>query len=988
MREDDPTQADPNLRLARSLCEQAAQHNQQAEFSTARSLYMQALVVLEPVVGSSHPDTARCLNGLGQVLMRQGDYDQARLLVERALSIRRRVLGPKHADTAESLHTLGELESDQGDFGTGLSLVEQAFSLRRQALGEAHPDTLESRTILALMLFHEGDPARAEELLLEARSLCQKNHGENHLSTARVLNALGRIWAADKTMRSRARSMYQRALVISEHLLGQTHPFTALVLNNLAALLADMRDYAAALPLLERSLAVHEWIYGPASWRTSFVLVNLADVHSQQEGAARSLLERTRLVRDLLERALIIRERAWGARHPETVACLRKLVAALGKLQQQGDEQALIDGPVLFPCLVAFERAAGSQQPAYRQMPGSSQDPDKAAQQLHRWVTTREAERTRAPVSAADQELLQAARDLVQQADDKDEQGDATAAIGLLQEALGLQEQVLGQRHLDHVKILQKLARVQARAGRYGAVRPLTQRIVDIHLHVLGLEHPMTGIALTELMTQAAFELGPAAALPLQEQILQSMEGALGPEDRLVKLARQAVRNFRELLGETAVAGSESGLVEQPRPLSERRENAVTGVRWSEQDPLAGLDDIRWHDLRHAYGPASEVPNLLRMLTSEDEEVRHSAWEDLYSCLCHQGDIYQATVQAVPFLLRLLDAPSLPGKYDLLVFLEAVASGTPWLTEDHPWMEETLASEGRDFQAEIEEAQLDAEAARAAVRDGLGTYLDCLQDSSAPVRQRAFALLCAFPECGDDVLPTLLNTLEGEPYPTARAHMVHHLGLFLASSPASADRAAGVDLFIHSLRPVEDRRLRFAAAVALANLEGDSVPPEAITILEEAVVEPRGLRPSSSGRSDEPAYLLELAVESACQALSCLSVEHRIPILVRLLERIAMPAHAHRVAVLLLDSTFLGRGRTLLFSGTPGATDEVVYYTSGPPTAAGATDERIYPKAGQPQDPTGLTPIQKQVLEAVLECQPLWRIRSNLLELYGLSGTI
>ena len=46
--------------------------------------------------------------------------------------------------------------------------------------------------------------------------------------------------------------------------------------------------------------------------------INLADLYSGREkyGAARTLLER----------ALIIRERAWGAQHPETVTCLRSVL--------------------------------------------------------------------------------------------------------------------------------------------------------------------------------------------------------------------------------------------------------------------------------------------------------------------------------------------------------------------------------------------------------------------------------------------------------------------------------------------------------------------------------------------------------------------------------------------------------------------------------------------------------------------------------------
>lgn len=36
----------------------------------------------------------------------------------------------------------------------------------------------------------------------------------------------------------------------------------------------------------------------------------------------------------------------------------------------------------------------------------------------------------------------------------------------------------------------------------------------------------------------------------------------------------------------------------------------------SERDVLAGLEEIRWEELERAYGPAADVPDLLRALRS------------------------------------------------------------------------------------------------------------------------------------------------------------------------------------------------------------------------------------------------------------------------------------------------------------------------------------------------------------------------------------
>lgn len=68
---------------------------------------------------------------------------------------------------------------------------------------------------------------------------------------------------------------------------------------------------------------------------------------------------------------------------------------------------------------------------------------------------------------------------------------------------------------------------------------------------------------------------------------------------------------------------------------------------------LAGLDDVAWASFEHAYGPATDVPDLLRDLASGAEEAAAAAVDELYSCIWHQGSVYPATLPAVPFLVKI-----------------------------------------------------------------------------------------------------------------------------------------------------------------------------------------------------------------------------------------------------------------------------------------------------------------------------------------------
>ncbi len=68
------------------------------------------------------------------------------------------------------------------------------------------------------------------------------------------------------------------------------------------------------------------------------------------------------------------------------------------------------------------------------------------------------------------------------------------------------------------------------------------------------------------------------------------------------------------------------------------------------------LDDPTWGELHHAYGPASDIPELLRQLSKDPSPAcAHNAepWFSLWSSLCHQHDVYSASYAALPHLVAI-----------------------------------------------------------------------------------------------------------------------------------------------------------------------------------------------------------------------------------------------------------------------------------------------------------------------------------------------
>jgi hypothetical protein len=119
---------------------------------------------------------------------------------------------------------------------------------------------------------------------------------------------------------------------------------------------------------------------------------------------------------------------------------------------------------------------------------------------------------------------------------------------------------------------------------------------------------------------------------------------------------------------------------------------------------LDGLDAVDWSALEHAYGAATDLPELLRQAATESAEEAEEALRELYGCIMHQGTVYPATAAAVPFLDIVLAAPAIPRIWSVPIphdspVVEAARRGLAHLAEtrpDHPAVP-VLAEAGVDL---------------------------------------------------------------------------------------------------------------------------------------------------------------------------------------------------------------------------------------------------------------------------------------------------
>jgi len=76
------------------------------------------------------------------------------------------------------------------------------------------------------------------------------------------------------------------------------------------------------------------------------------------------------------------------------------------------------------------------------------------------------------------------------------------------------------------------------------------------------------------------------------------------------------------------------------------------------------LDDPRWASLSHCYGSAADIPGLLQQLANDTGPRKggyeSEPWFSLWSSLCHQGDVFEASYAAVPHIVDIASKASAP----------------------------------------------------------------------------------------------------------------------------------------------------------------------------------------------------------------------------------------------------------------------------------------------------------------------------------------
>lgn len=229
---------------------------------------------------------------------------------------------------------------------------------------------------------------------------------------------------------------------------------------------------------------------------------------------------------------------------------------------------------------------------------------------------------------------------------------------------------------------------------------------------------------------------------------------------------------------------------------------------------LAGLDEVPWAALEHAYGPATDVPAQLRAVADRTGSV-HVFFGNLW----HQGTVYPATAPAVPFLVELAERGDPDVAAALLRLLASVARGVGYF-QVHGGL--SFGPPPDEVEAHVRAEFVHVGAAHAAVGAELERAAPFLTDPDPDVRAAAAGLLGAVAGVGARAVPFLVAALPREAHPDVRVAILDALGeLALSDAARNAWRLVPAEW----PAPVADRE-RAAALAVLADAAHRSPSPQ------------------------------------------------------------------------------------------------------------------------------------------------------------------
>lgn len=353
------------LKRAADLEDDAATLANTGKRDEALAAAKESLAIRERLLPADDPAVGSSLQTLGFVHYNRGEWAPAESAFSRALRIRRIAKDVDPADLADTMNNLGAVYMAEGLLREAEPLLTDALALQERlkapaaSLGGAYNS-------LGGLLRQRGDYMKARQQFVRAAELWEQAYGPEDARVGRVLNNLGLV-SQDLGDYAQAVINYRKSLAIQEK--AGDSPSLAAVLQNLASAMQEQGGLDDALPLYRRAIAMYERIGQGESAGAGQAISNLAVLSLLRKDYAAA--------GPLYQRALSIRQKALGPRHPDVATSLHAYAVFLnntGRLEEAVETQARAVDIAEENVALAIETGSDAQKERYLQLFSDSLD--------------------------------------------------------------------------------------------------------------------------------------------------------------------------------------------------------------------------------------------------------------------------------------------------------------------------------------------------------------------------------------------------------------------------------------------------------------------------------------------------------------------------------------------------------------------------------------------------------------------------------------
>src|SRR5262245_20673187 len=246
----------PEFEQTKAWVQEAKQHQQQGQYSSAETLLRRAL----ETTATEGRALIEVLNQLAGVLFLKADYAEAEKTAQRALDLNSQQRKRDELDDlkeAETLNTLAEILRARDRISEADATQRQTLAIFQSRLGKDHPSTLTIQENRASLLAQQG---RFREAVAISRRVLASREKRLEPDSPYLATTLSNLAGYEIALGNlvNVEPLYRRALAIRERTSGSNHPEVAVLLNNLAEHFRREGKYHEAEPLYRRPLQIQE----------------------------------------------------------------------------------------------------------------------------------------------------------------------------------------------------------------------------------------------------------------------------------------------------------------------------------------------------------------------------------------------------------------------------------------------------------------------------------------------------------------------------------------------------------------------------------------------------------------------------------------------------------------------------------------------------------------------------------------------------------